>query len=414
MTPGEPFLLGVNYWPRHKAMYWWSQFDPGEVRDEFDLIASLGLGMVRLFLLWDDFLPSPDAVDVTALRSLETVCDIAARHRLGLDVTFFTGHMSGPNWAPRWLLGGPRPGRRQGTPRPVISQGRASHKGYRNCYHDPVAVGASRVQLGTVVAALRDHPAIWMWNLGNEPDYFDWPDAAEAGRLWVRDMVSHIRNFDDRHPVTCGLHMASLLEHNNLRVDQVFAETDVAVMHAYPMYSPLARGPLDPDFAPFTIALTSSLCGKPALMEEFGGCTAPPGQPSHVMTWNVSGRERKQFMASEEDLAEYLRHCLQNLLEVGAPGALIWCFADYSRELWSRPPCNQYRHERFFGLVRPDGSLKPHAQVLREFAGTKPVIQPIPDYARLPIEPDAFYDVSTTPAAQLPTLYESYLQHKGG
>jgi hypothetical protein len=29
---GEPFMLGVNYWPRAKAMYWWADFDPGEVR----------------------------------------------------------------------------------------------------------------------------------------------------------------------------------------------------------------------------------------------------------------------------------------------------------------------------------------------------------------------------------------------
>jgi len=29
----QPFTVGVNYWPRHKAMYWWSRFDAGEVRD---------------------------------------------------------------------------------------------------------------------------------------------------------------------------------------------------------------------------------------------------------------------------------------------------------------------------------------------------------------------------------------------
>lgn len=47
----EPFILGVNYWPRRKAMYWWSHFDPGEVREDFALIAELGLTLVRVFLL---------------------------------------------------------------------------------------------------------------------------------------------------------------------------------------------------------------------------------------------------------------------------------------------------------------------------------------------------------------------------
>jgi len=36
------FLMGVNYWPRKKAMYWWRDFDPAEVVDEFDAIAASG------------------------------------------------------------------------------------------------------------------------------------------------------------------------------------------------------------------------------------------------------------------------------------------------------------------------------------------------------------------------------------
>lgn len=34
-TQGSNFLLGLNYWPPSKAMYWWKEFDPGEVDDEF-------------------------------------------------------------------------------------------------------------------------------------------------------------------------------------------------------------------------------------------------------------------------------------------------------------------------------------------------------------------------------------------
>jgi len=102
----QPFILGVNYWPRRKAMYWWSDFDAGEVRKEFALIRELGLNMVRLFLLWDDFQPRPDSVSADCLSHLITVCDIASAHNLSFDVTFFTGHMSGPNWSPRWLLEG--------------------------------------------------------------------------------------------------------------------------------------------------------------------------------------------------------------------------------------------------------------------------------------------------------------------
>jgi endo-1,4-beta-mannosidase len=47
----QPFIFGINYWPRKKAMYWWSDFDAGEVREEFSIIHELGLTLVRIFFI---------------------------------------------------------------------------------------------------------------------------------------------------------------------------------------------------------------------------------------------------------------------------------------------------------------------------------------------------------------------------
>lgn len=403
----EPFVLGVNYWPRRKAMYWWSDFDEGEIRDEFALIADLGLNIVRLFLLWDDWQPEPDTVSRECLANFGKVCDIAAENGLGLDVTFFTGHMSGPNWSPKWLLDGA-----DGAPVPYIRQ-LVSRDGvvppkYRNPYHDSVALSASKLLLETVVGAYKDHPAIWMWNLGNEPDLFAWPESPAAGREWTRTMTQIIKAIDPSHPVTCGLHIASLIQDNSLRVNDVYAETDVAVMHGYPMYAPWAQHNLDPDFVPFICALTTALCGKPTLMEEWGGCTAPPGEASTDWEWTAYGEPRTQFMASEEALAEYVSEVLPRLVDVGSTGAMLWCFADYVPELWDKPPCDESRHERFFGLVRPDGSLKPHAQVIKDFAATKPTVNPAPPRTvTLDITPEAYY---ADPFHQHVRLYEAYLK----
>ncbi|HEY2981594.1 MAG TPA: glycoside hydrolase family 2 TIM barrel-domain containing protein, partial [Anaerolineales bacterium] len=304
-----------------------------------------------------------------------------------------------------WLLGGPLPP--HGWIRDVVSRGKVVQGGYRNMFHDPIALSAARTMLRSVVAALKQHAGIWMWNLGNEPDLFAWPNDYKAGREWIRNMVGLIHGLDRVHPVTCGLHGDSLARDNGLRIDQVCAETDVAVMHSYPMYSSWARQPLDPDFVPFTCALTAALCGKPVLMEEFGGCTAQPGEASHIMEWKAYGTQRKQFMASEEDLAEFLRLTIPKLQDSGATGAMVWCFADYIPELWGLPPCDNAPHERFFGLVRPDGSLKPHAKVIQEFAATNPQAKPIPDHARLTVDPDEFYK---DPGKLIPRLYAEYLK----
>lgn len=402
----QPFTLGVNYWPRRKAMYWWSQYDAGEVREEFSLIRDLGLRMVRIFLLWDDFQPTPDQADPQRVRDLVTTADIAAELGLGLNITFFTGHMSGPNWSPRWLLSGHPPVHRIGQP--VVSMGRVVAEGFRNPYTDPIALSAERVLLRTVTGALKDHPGVHNWNLGNEPDLFAEPPTYQLGRKWVRDCIRVIREAGAQQPVTCGLHTDSLFGHNGFRVNEVFAETDFGVMHAYPMYIDWVaeHDPLDPDWVPFSVALTRQLSGKPIYMEEFGGCSAPEGQPTQQWTWDHYFGPYSVQMTSEEDLAEYYARVLPRLVKVGAQGAVAWCFADYAESLWDRPPCNTAKHEIYFGLVRPNGTLKPHAEVLRQFAATQPQVLAEPTRtAGLDVTPEVFYQ---DPLGHTQRLFRQY------
>ena len=374
---GRPFLLGVNYWPRRKAMSWWADFDAGEVREEFAVIRDLGLTHVRIFLLWESFQLDPDRVSVDALRDLATVCDIAAETGLLVQVTFFTGHMSGPNWAPAWLVDRcrpARPGDRQlvslampgGEPHPI-----------HDLYTTPFVVEASDLLLRAVCSTLQDHPAVWAWSLGNEPDLFCQPADAESGRTWVRARTASIRSIDPVRPVLVGLHAADLEGDVGFRLDDIASETDISVMHGYSIYSALARAPLDPDFVPFTAALAAALAGRPVLYEEFGVNTSWPDGPSHwrdLQLWD--GRAGRAFFASEEDAAAYMAAVLPRLVRVGSLGAFAWCFSDYEPRLWARPPCDYQVHERFFGLLRPDGSLKPTADVLRAFARTAPAVQP--------------------------------------
>ncbi len=401
---GSPFVVGVNYWPRRKAMGWWADFDAGEVRGEFALIRDLGLGAVRIFLLWDDFQPRPDRVSSDALGHLVEVADLAADVGLSLATTFFTGHMSGTNWPPEWLLddSAPKPG---GLP--VVSRGRTRRSGYRNPYLDSVALGAQLLLATTVVRALRDHPAAWLWDLGNEPDVFALPPDDGAAPAWARTLSDAIRELDDRHPITIGLHGGNLVVDNGVRVDRSFASADVATTHPYSIYADWAEGPLDPEFAAFCTALTGALSERPVLVEEFGICTAPPGSDSRVTTLPDG---RAQFMASEEDAAAHIAAVLPRLVDVGALGGLIWCFADYDPSLWDRPPCRDAPHERFFGLVRPDGSLKPHALALRDFAATHPVVRTVPVGARLAVDPDQFY---RDPMSHLRRLYAEFRPARG-
>ena len=402
LAVGQPFPFGVNYWPRRKAMYWWKDFDRDEVAEEFDIISGLGMRLVRVFLLWEDFQPTPEAVSPGALANLETVCDVAVERGLGLDVTFFTGHMSGPNWAPSWLLGGSEP---VPEDRQVVSGTNEDAGSYRNPYTDPVALDAAELQLREVVGRLRGHKGVWAWSLGNEPDNFALPPDDAAGAAWAQRLFEVVRELDPGRHRSVGLHSPSLTSHNHLRADQVFDGADFAAMHTYPIYANFGVEALDPDTVPFATALTAALSGKPTMMEEFGACTAPPGSETVSWQWGARGRAQDQVMLSEEALAEHVAEVLPRLVEVGSAGAMVWCYADYQQDLWDRPPCDLQLHERHFGLVRPDGSLKPHAEVIRDFIAAGPVIAAPAARARINIDGDAFY---ADPGAALTDLYRAF------
>src|SRR5665213_68502 len=391
MAIGDRFLIGVNYWPRKKAMYWWADFDAGEVREEFAMIRELGMTHVRFFLLWESFQPQPDQIDSNALRDLRRVCDIAGDVGLGLQPTFFTGHMSGPNWAPDWLISNTpiKPGERQ-----VVSLARATGSARQvfNVYTEPFVIAAEDLHLRTVCGELKDHPAIWGWSLGNEPDLFCQPPNAQAGKKWVADRVATIKSVDPDHPVLIGLHSASLDGDVGLRVDHIAQVTDISVMHGYSIYHPLAREPLDPDYVPFTCGLAAALAGRPILHEEFGVNTQWPDAPSRweaVPTWD--GGTRQTYFASESEAAEYYAGVLPRLHRMGALGAFGWCFADYDKRLWSRPPCDLQPHERFFGLFAPNGRLKPMGKVVRDFASAQPQVRATERTVELPVSADEFY-----------------------
>ena len=102
-------------------------------------------------------------------------------------------------------------------------------------------------------------------------------------------------------------------------------------------------------------------------MQEFGLCTAPPGSPGMTITDDFLGRPLRQYLASEEEAADYYGAVLQRLVGIGAAGAYAWCYGDYDPRIFDRPTLSTAIRERTFGLVRADGSEKPAAAVFRNF-----------------------------------------------
>ncbi|MEO8910606.1 MAG: cellulase family glycosylhydrolase [Gemmatimonadaceae bacterium] len=347
------FELGVNYWPRRSAMYTWREFDPGEVRDEMAQIASIGFDVVRIFALTQDFLPDPLAVDPKMIARLVEVVQIAMDAGLTVVPTLIVINMSGLIWWPSWMLD---------------ARGRPG-----NLFSDRAMLQSQVILAESCARALAGERAIRAFDLANEIDDAQRPASRVDGMGWASALASAIRRAAPMVPIRIGAHLPSLTHDNNMRVDDLASVVDEDVMHAYPLYSDLARSFLDPQLVPFSCALTAALSGrgKPALMQEFGLCTAPAGTPARTITDDFLGKPTPQYLATEEEQAAYYGDVLEGLVKTGAAGAYAWCYSDYDPSLYDRAPFATAVRERTFGLVRSDGSEKPAAGVFRRFRQTR-------------------------------------------
>ena len=368
------FSLGINYWPRRSAMHMWQRFDPGEIAEDMRRLAELGFDTVRFFLRWADFQPTQRRMDHAMLERLDRVMELIAVAGLRAMPTLFCGHMSGVNWLPAWTLDRARP---SGRFRTITETGEVPY-GSGDLYSGPL-LEAQRLHVREVGAALRGHPAVLAWDLGNEFSNVCEPASIADAREWSKRLTDDLQSASGL-PVTGGIHGEDLTQDRNIRPSTIAAPWIFATMHGYSVYSGFCRGRTDTDAVPFLAALTASLSGKPVLFSEFGNPTCPPGKRSPYERVPLPDEpplpeigpddpERASYAClNENEMAGYARAVLDRLHAQGRLGAYWWCWADYHDDLRATPPFDRAPHELTFGIVRSDGTSKPVATALSVFA----------------------------------------------
>lgn len=377
------FLLGINYWPRRSAMYMWERFDIGEIREDFERIESLGLRVVRFFIMWEDFQPQPDRMDPQMLARFDAVMNAVADAGLRAMPTFFTGHMSGVNYLPQWALDESVPHGRFRT----FTRGMRELPWGAGDFYSGALLDAARLQVRSIGERCRGHQALYLWDLGNEFSNVRFANSPQESANWSKRLTDDLFEVSG-FQTSAGNHSEDLTQDRGIRPSSFCEPFPCAVMHGYSVYSHFARNRTDPEVVPFLCQLMQSMSGKPVLFNEFGNPTCPTGTISPYDRVPLPGEPQPEAKTlppnaapfaclTEDEMATYCTQVLDRLQRRGALGAFWWNWADYAKELAETPPFDRAKHELTFGIIRSDGSDKAVAGALRRFADEdRPVVAP--------------------------------------
>jgi len=308
------FLLGVNYWCRKHNILMWRRWDPGAIAEDLDRLKQVGVKALRVFLLAEDFSTPEGRVREEAVSRLEMFLDEAAKRDLIVFPSLIVGHMSGKNWPIPW------------DP--------------KNEIYSIESIAKARSFVEQVVRRLRGHPAIGGWILSNEVTNVREPRGLEEFRIWVRELVSAIKENDPGSAVGVGSSTAPFGRLSR-RPENVVDLVDYFSPHIY-YYD---DDPVRHTYAyPFALEYCLSL-GKATVLEEYGFPTN---------------------LYSEESHGKFVSLVAYAALAIGASGAWVWCAFDFERE--TDEPYLWEPHELSFGIFRRDGTPKPAVRELKDFS----------------------------------------------
>ena len=359
------FSIGCNYWASNAGMRMWRDWDPDCVVADLDALAAHGVSALRVFPLWPDFQPltrldggsgwhrgfaqndgpfeNEAGVSSEMMQHFRFLCDEAGKRGISLVVSLITGWMSGRLFVPSGLNG-------------------------MNTLTDAAAIEWEVKFVRHFVGAMRDHPAIVAWDLGNECNCMFSRRGTTSDRLtradawtWMNAIASAIRLADGSRPVVSGMHSCSSDIYAPWNLRDVGELLDILTTHPYPPFVPLCnREPFD-SFRNALHPVAESLyyagvSGKPCFVEEAGSLG-----PNY---------------ASDAKAARMLRLGAFSSRVYGIGGYLWWCAFDFGR--LDFPPYDWCAVERELGLFTDDRKPKETAVAMRELRGEVAALDALP------------------------------------
>ena len=343
------YYIGVNYWDSASGTDMWVNFDESVIDADLAALQKIGVDTLRIFPNWRDFQPITTMygwrgnfmeyrltgdrfpenefyLDPVMIERFLTVCDLAEKHGMKLVVGVVTGWMSGRLFVPPALEG-------------------------KNIISDPEALMWQTKFCRGFVRAVKHHPAIDAWELGNECNCLGHTSSRYEAYLWTNTVRSAISLEDPERPVYSGMHGIESEEGTTWTIEDQGELTDMLTCHPYP--SPTVGGDVTPAnrlrctmIPTAQLAYYAGISHRPVVIEEQGTFS--------------------DMLINREGAADFMRVNLLSGWVNGSKGYLWWCGMEHLK--LSQPPYSWSMIERELGILDLDRNPKPVGRTMKEIS----------------------------------------------
>ena len=290
----NPNIKGINYYPQQTPWFdFWNNFNEKEVFNDFKKIKDLGLNCIRIFIPYEGF--GKEKVKEDKLENLKKVLDIAQEYKLKTIITFFDFYSN----------------------------------------YSSFNYGSSKLHVKQIIEKIKDHKAVYQYDIKNEPDLDFKLRGKERVLNWLKFIIKEVRISDPNKPITIGWS-------NSKSAENLIKEVDYVSYHFYKSPSVFNK----------EYTYLSSLTKKPIIIQEYG-------KHSFNAFWFP-------FSNTEYSQAKYYKKMQENFEKNNIQSFLSWTLYDFPKI--STKVFGQFPHkvlpQKHYGCVDFKGNVKPVAQYL--------------------------------------------------
>jgi hypothetical protein len=216
-------------------------------------------------------------------------------------------------------------------------------------------------------------------------------------------MTETLKERADTVPITLGLKMEDLEVCSQPGIRVSARHLDYLSIDIDPYLISWAGSSLEAQCLPFLGCIARWLADKPVLLQEFGLPTAPTlPEPGRLLRSD----SYQPVLINEDDAAKFVENALIQLCRFNLMGALWKSYGDYHPTIWDWPPLKTNPRERFFGILRQDGSPKLTVAAFKSVETKRPDEAISLDWIDTPEE-----DFYNNPKQHLGRLYRRFLEY---